>query len=257
MSAGGFIGGQSSRRRGHGKHEDEGRQQSENDHGEMQAEQGRVSARPVPPTEPAPQPGLHPLDLGTGRPALLYVPEGLGAGPAPVAVMLHGAGARPPDGIALLRAEADRSGVVLLAPSSHGRTWDVILGEYGDDVDLLDRGLRMLFARQAVDPARLAVGGFSDGASYALCIGLTNGDLFSHILAFSPGFSAPAARQGSPRVFVSHGKADGVLPIDVCSRRIVPRLQNDGYDVLYREFDGGHSVPPEIVAEAAPWFLGA
>lgn len=30
--------------------------------------------------------------------------------------------------------------------------------------------------------------GFSDGASYALSLGLPNGNLFSHIVAFSPGF---------------------------------------------------------------------
>jgi phospholipase/carboxylesterase len=64
--------------------------------------------------------------------------------------------------------------------------------------------------------------GFSDGASYALSLGLTNGDLFRHVIAFSPGFMAPAARRGEPPVFVSHITRDGVLPIGVTSHRIVP-----------------------------------
>jgi predicted esterase len=85
----------------------------------------------------------------------------------------------------------------------------------------------------AIDPARVAIGGFSDGASYALSLGLTNGDLFSHVLAFSPGFMAPAGQEGSPRIFVSHGTRDAVLPIDRCSRRIVPTLRRAGYDVAY------------------------
>jgi phospholipase/carboxylesterase len=38
-----------------------------------------------------------------------------------------------------------------------------------------------------------------------------------------------------------------VLPIDRCSRRLVPELQRAGYDVTYEEFDGGHVVPPSVV----------
>jgi phospholipase/carboxylesterase len=44
------------------------------------------------------------------------------------------------------------------------------------------------------------------------------------------------------------------LPIDQCSRRIVPKVRRAGYDVRYREFDGGHTVPPEMVQEALGWF---
>jgi phospholipase/carboxylesterase len=106
-----------------------------------------------------------------------------------------------------------------------------------------------------VDASRLAVGGFSDGASYALSLGVTNGDLFTHVIAFSPGFLAPAGKHGSPALFVSHGTRDRVLPIDVCSRRLVPQARREGYRVEYREFDGGHAVPPEIARGALDWFL--
>ena len=119
---------------------------------------------------------------------------------------------------------------------------------------MIDRALEHTFSRYAVDPARLAIGGFSDGASYALSLGITNGDLFTHVLAFSPGLMAPAGRTGSPRIFVSHGVRDGVLPIDRCSRSIVPELKRGGYDVLYREFDGEHSISLEIALEAIGWF---
>ena len=119
----------------------------------------------------------------------------------------------------------------------------------------IDQALEEAFSHCAVDPERLAVGGFSDGASYALSLGITNGDLFGYILAFSPGFMAPAAQVGSPRVFISHGTHDTVLAIDRCSRRIVARLERVGYDVRYREFDGGHLVPPGIAREATDWFV--
>jgi phospholipase/carboxylesterase len=146
--------------------------------------------------------------------------------------------------------------VVLLAPASREHTWDLLAGQYGADVTLIDQALEQTFSRYAVDPARMAVGGFSDGASYALSLGITNGDLFTHVLAFSPGFMAPVERRGRPRVLISHGTRDGVLPIDLCSRRIVPRLERAGYDVRYREFDGGHTISPEIALEAMGWFSG-
>ena len=143
----------------------------------------------------------------------------------------------------------------LLAPASRERTWDLLVGRrYGPDLALIDRALEQTFSRYAIDPARLAIGGFSDGASYALSLGITNGDLFTHVLAFSPGFMVPAGQTGSPRIFVSHGTRDRVLPIDRCSHRIVPSLKRDGYDVHYREFDGGHTILPEIALEAVGWF---
>jgi phospholipase/carboxylesterase len=85
-------------------------------------------------------------------------------------------------------------------------------------------------------------------------LGLTNGDLFTYVLAFSPGFMAPAAQVGSPRVFISHGTRDEVLPIDRCSRKIVSQLRRVGYDARYREFEGGHGVPPDVGREAVGWF---
>ena len=106
-----------------------------------------------------------------------------------------------------------------------------------------------------LDTRRLAITGFSDGASYALSLVITNGDLFTRIIAFSPGFMAPATRRGKPRVFVSHGTRDRVLPIERCSRRVVPQLDHAGYRVWYREFEGGHVVPPEIGHRTVRWFV--
>jgi phospholipase/carboxylesterase len=203
------------------------------------------------------QPGAQPLGLGGRRDGLVLVPAGYTpARPAPLAMMLHGAGGSAGNAWPLLQPLAGAAGFLVLAPDSRGRTWDVILHDYGGDVTFLDRALAQVFERYAVDPAHLAIAGFSDGASYALSLGLANGDLFTHVLAFSPGFAAPARRLGAPRIFVSHGVADTVLPIDACSRRIVPRLKQAGYPLDYNEFDGGHTVPPEIASQALEWFLG-
>jgi predicted esterase len=119
----------------------------------------------------------------------------------------------------------------------------VIHGGFGPDVAALDHVLAEVFDHVAADPDRLAIAGFSDGASYALTLGLANGALFPSILAFSPGFFVPARRQGRPAIFVSHGRADPVLPIDQCGRLVVTALRMADYDVAYCEFDGGHQVP--------------
>ena len=220
-------------------------------------EEGRLRARPAASVISATPVGLRPLGPDAPRDGYLYVPASYPVGhPAPLVVVLHGAGEDARDGLALLRGQADRGGLILLAPGSRGPTWDAIVsrGRYGPDVAAIDRALEQTLSRYAVDPARLAIGGYSDGASYALSLGIANGDLFTHVLAFSPGFLAPVGQTGSPRVFVSHGTRDGWLPIDVCSRRIVPQLERVGYDVRYREFEGGHVVPPDVGREATDWF---
>jgi phospholipase/carboxylesterase len=219
---------------------------------------GRLRARPTARQIGDARPsGLLPLEIGAPARGdhLLYVPPGHGAGrPAPMAVLLHGAGGDARATLDLLRGLADAIGIVLLVSTSRDYTWDVILGGYGPDVQAIDRALEETFSRYPVDRGRLAIGGFSDGATYALSLGIGNGDLFTDVLAFSPGFMAPSGRVGAPRFFVSHGTRDGVLPIERCSRRIVPRLRRAGYDVTYREFDGGHTVPPEIALDAASRF---
>jgi predicted esterase len=58
----------------------------------------------------------------------------------------------------------------------------------------LDQALQHVFETYSIDPGRVGLGGFSDGASYALSLGVANGDLFSHIIAFSPGFMRPPAQ---------------------------------------------------------------
>jgi phospholipase/carboxylesterase len=216
---------------------------------------GRLRTRPVQVTGAAPV-GLQLLTLGAARDSYLYVPPTYRmARPAPLVLLLHGAGGHARQGLDLLRSLADAAGLLLLSPASRDRTWDLLVSRrYGPDLHLIDRALGQTFSRYAVAPERIAIGGFSDGASYALSLGITNGDLFTHVIAFSPGFMAPAGQTGSPRIFVSHGTRDGVLPIDRCSRGIVPELERSGYEVLYREFDGGHTISPDIALEAVGWF---
>ena len=219
---------------------------------------GRFAARPsrVAPGDP-PAGGVVPLGLsGSERDGVLYRPAGLRVDrPAPLLLVLHGATGTGRRAIGKLQGLADAHGLLLLAPDSRAYTWDIVLGGFGPDVEFLDRALEQVFRRQNVDPARVAVGGFSDGASYALTLGLANGDLFSRVVAFSPGFVADVVRRGSPRFFVSHGTRDTILPIETCGRRIAREFRGLGYDVRFLEFDGGHAVPPDVAEAAMDWLV--
>ena len=221
--------------------------------------EGRLRARTVQEAGTAAPLGLQSIGAGVTRgDYLLYVPETYQtASPAPLMLWLHGAGGRARAFLSPeLQGQADAAGMLLLVPTSKEYTWDIIVGRgrYGPDVAAIDRVLESTFDHYAIDPTRVAVGGFSDGASYALSLGITNGDLFTQVLAFSPGFMMAAGKRGSPRFFVSHGTRDEVLPIDRCSRKIVPQLERAGYGIRYREFEGGHAVPPDVAREAVGWF---
>ena len=200
--------------------------------------------------------GVQPLNLDNRRDGFIYVPTAYNPNKlAALALMLHGAGGQAEHGLSLLRQYADDNNLILVAPASRAASWDIISGNsFGTDVIFIDQTLNLVFERFNIDSKHLAIGGFSDGASYALCLGLTNGDLFTHVIAFSPGFAYALENKGKPAVFISHGTQDRVLPIDPCSRRIVPQLQRQGLKVNYQEFNGGHEIPGNISGIGVEWF---
>lgn len=217
---------------------------------------GRIAARPGPPRPGAPwplPPGLHPLGMGGDRDGLLRVPAAAAPGPLPLILMLHGATGDARRALRRIAPIADAALVVL--PDSLGPSWDVLEGGYGPDIARIEAVLARILAAWPVDPSRIAVAGFSDGASYALSLALMNGDLFTHALAFSPGFVAPMRLEGKPRLFLSHGTADPVLNIDLCTRRLVPKLRQAGYPLILREFEGGHELPEEIAVTALAFLM--
>jgi Predicted esterase len=202
--------------------------------------------------------GITKLGLGEDfSDGFIYVPPGYTPSkPAPLLVLLHGAGHTSeewrPAPLDLLFGSKN---IVVLAPDSRGPTWDMMLEGFGPDVEFLNKAFDSLFSRVAIDPHHIGLGGFSDGASYALSLGLRNGDLFNGLIGFSPGFVSPGAFRGKPRIFISHGRQDSVLPIDMASREIVPALKKRGYDVNYVEFDGDHTIKRDIANQAAAWLV--
>lgn len=194
------------------------------------------------------------LGLAIERDGLFYAPAV--SANAPLLLWLHGATQSGSHAMPRLLEHADRTGTIVVAPDSREVTWGVVSGDEDADVAFIDRALDKIFARYPVDAARVCIAGFSDGASAALSWGLLNGDLFSGIAAFSPGFIRLTSRpRGEPRIFISHGLKDQILPVERCGRRIALGLEDAGYEVKYEEFDGDHTVPPDIRARGLAWLL--
>jgi phospholipase/carboxylesterase len=201
-------------------------------------------------------PGRHDL-ASTGAAALLYVPASYRPErPAPLVILLHGATQEP--GLWMqpeLLSVFDSAGVIVLAPQSSEMTWDAVRGNFGPDVRRIDAALAATFSLCNIDPARIALGGFSDGASYALSLGRRNAARFAAIIALSPGFMTKGHDARKPPIYVAHGDRDRILPIQQTSRLLVRELERDGYRVTFKEFSGGHGIQPPILREALDWFV--
>lgn len=224
----------------------------------------QLSTRPPAAAPAAPEKRSGVLTLAGG--AFAYLPKGLTGAPAPLLVTFHGAGGQASDVLASFRADADRDGFILLIPTVKGATWDMIedlqrrfgaemnvTPRYGRDLKALDQALSDVFARVAIDPSRVGVMGFSNGATYALSVGTANPQLFRTVIAFSPGPAFLGKVDPMQRIFISHGEDDDVLPYSY-TRAIVARLRVKKAPVTFESFNGGHAVPKDIHTKGIAFF---
>ncbi len=216
-----------------------------------------LTARPQTPSVAATL-GESTLGLGGQRDGLLYVPQARSEGvPLPLLIALHGSGGSAKAWTSWY-ARAETLGFAFLAIDSRSSTWELSIGSaFGRDFEFIDSALKHTFDRVLIDPARVGFAGYSDGASYALSLGALNGDLFTHLIAYAPGFFAPAGTLiGKPLIFLAHGTQDRSLPVEG-TRRLSENFTASGYDVTYREFEGTHQIPSSVAREGVDWFLPA
>jgi len=227
------------------------------------AEPGRI----VIPAKSSTQTTSAGLQKLSGRNGLLYIPT-VHAEPLPLLILLHKAGGSASEcfsGEGSYARYADQGRFTILAPESPGQSWGIGSKKWGYDYVAINRALEEAFARCAIDRNRLAIGGFSDGASYALSLGLANGDVFRYVIAFSPGFIVRARARGRsgpkgveiPLVYIAHGTGDNVLPIASTSRIFVSQLRKNGYKVEFHEFSGGHHASRQVADQAMSWLTTA
>jgi len=203
------------------------------------------------------------LPVGTTRltdNAYAYRPKQLGD-PAPLIVLLHGAGGDASRVLERYVPVAERWGAIVLAQQSTDVSWrirplpDGSL-DFGPDIVKIDQALAQLFAQVSIDPRRSVVIGFSDGASYGLSIGLANPQLFRCIVALSPGYLAiPAHVDRSQRIFITHGRRDEILPFSNVIGNILPALEKAGLHPSVRWFNSGHTVDDAAWNEALDFAL--
>ncbi len=217
---------------------------------------GRLAFVLSPPTNPPLPPGRHDLGLWPERDAVLVVPTGIDpAVPTPLVVLFHGGGGSAQKILPMLEAHAEANGFLLLVPQSLYPTWDIVIAGNGPDRERLDTTLAEVAARFTLDPSHIAFAGHSDGGSYALSLGLTNGQFVTHIIVSSAGFMSVQEQEGAPRIFMSHGIQDEQIPIDRSGRAHSALLKQAGYDVTYVEYNGPHAYQPPVVALAVNFFL--
>jgi len=206
--------------------------------------------------KPPLQPGRNLLGIAEERDTILYVPNGLEPGaPVPLLVMFHGANGSAEKVLPFLEEHAEKNRFLLLVPQSIYPTWDLTIGGNGPDLERLDKALGEVASRYLIEKERFGFAGFSDGGSYSLSIGLTNGNVVSHVIVFSGGFMNVYTPNGMPHVFIAHSPEDEQLPIDTSGRAHVAKLKDAGYDVEYVEFHGRHAIQPPVVEQAIEFFM--
>lgn len=222
------------------------------------ASDGRITARPgVAPSAPI-APGIHDLHvLGSDRHSWLIVPENYDHSRQwPLSLFFRGAITPAEQYMEPFRAVVNETGMIVLAPEAAAPTWDLIhYGGFGPDVEFINRSLHTAYQTVNIDQNKVFTSGFSDGGSYSLSLGLTNGDFFKKIVAHAPGIMQPASEHGHPEFFIAHGEFDEVIPIEN-SRVLTEQLQTAGYTVLLREWAGPHAVSLSQVRASFQWMLG-
>jgi len=127
------------------------------------------------------------------------------------------------------------------------------------DIAFTETSLNYVFSHCHISEKKFGIAGFSDGAAFALFLGLINHQLFSHIMAFSAGTVRNLPVEEDMKfqcdIYVSHGTQDTVIPIEKGGRKINRTLQPKAKSLKYDEFDGVHEVPVQILKTAIGWFL--
>lgn len=222
----------------------------------------RVAVREVEPRDEAAPTGRVEVENGPARGHLL-TPETIDPDRRyPLVTVLHGAGRQDELLAKGLRDEPDRRGALFFVPRSVQPTWDLIAGGPRVDLDFLEYAWDLIQRRYPIDFDRQVLMGYSDGASYALSIGLANPERFAALVAWAAGFVVvdptrfdPAAPK--PRVYLEYGSHDELFPFEQVALPMRARLEAAGCDVTFSVDEGGRHWPSgSFQREALDWLFG-
>lgn len=191
---------------------------------------------------------------------------------SPVAVLLHGRGSHRGD-LQALRDHLPADMVLVTPQAPHpGHPWGYGPGwawyRYLQDdriedptlegsLNMLDGFIAQLGHALPVSPGRCFLGGFSQGGTTSLAFALTRPGQVDGVLNFS-GFLVdseildPAGVKEPPPIFWGHGRRDPNIPFELAVRGR-DRLQAAGIRVNEHDYDIGHWIGPDEIADAVEW----
>ena len=201
----------------------------------------------------------------------VYEPSG--GGPHPTVVALHGWGASAMDLLGLAPYLAEGQFLVLcpqgpvevpLGPMVGYGWFPLTMGAPPDPaafaaaVDAARRFVDGATRRYPVDMNKLVVLGFSQGGVIAYALALGEPQRFAGLVALSSWFPAPLAQTLPPRdrahlpTLVQHGTRDELIDIG-SGRESVENLRRLHVPVAFREFEMGHEINADSLANLSDW----
>lgn len=196
-------------------------------------------------------------------------PSSPAEGPAPAVVLLHGRGSNEQDLLQLAREFPDHLHVVSLRapdPLQGGYTWyelDLSAGglqqsqphtaQFERSRELVRESIDAAVDEYGLDPDRIGLLGFSQGAITSLSLLVENPDDYAWVVALH-GYLAdehaglePEGIAGKP-VFVGAGSMDRIIP-STRAEQAAARLEGLGADVTAKVYDAPHGVGPDELAD--------
>lgn len=231
----------------------------------------QVAYRSVEPGDEAPPTGIVGLEQGRGSATLLTPAEIDPARRYPLFTVLHGAGRQDEALSKGYRNEPNARQAFFLIPRSVDPTWDLIVGGERHDLDFLEYAYDLIYRRYPIDPLQQALIGYSDGASYALSVGLCNSGLFSALMVWAAGFlvvdpataaefrqpeANAAAMAPKPRIYLEYGTHDELFSFEQVALPMRANLESAGFDVTFSVDEGGRHWPSGTFhSEALDWYF--
>lgn len=189
----------------------------------------------------------------------------------PTVLLLHGRGDSAA-GIAPLAFELNRDDLLVIAAEAPipmgdffgtGYEW-YPMHEIGqpeqpgmrNSLAMLTRLLTTIDDLYPVDPERIVLLGFSQGAVMALAIQAVHPKSFAGVIALSGYFPIECSNETHDLpdcpIFIGHGNVDHIIPIEA-GRESRDLLHSLGAAVTYREYSMGHQVSADEMADVRDW----
>lgn len=137
--------------------------------------------------------------------------------------------------------------IPLLQKAFHEKNFAAIEDAFPEKIHSIREKLDQFLIDLELDPSRLIIGGFSQGAILAIELALYARECFRGLVIFSGTllhkkiWSELLAHKTNLRFLQTHGKEDTLLPLFL-AKELYQVFQSSGLQGKFHEFDGGHEI---------------